>query len=350
MELARDTVKKDGKKLTFLRVKRYLGYAGPEAGTAPAPAPCRNPQTADAVVIVDAGNSFRSNRAAWPAARETAPVIYRMSAPLAQGALWDEMMAAGFHNATVVVDARDVRILNDVHISRALSWERTAKDFVFALQRVGALDPLQKCPRLVVLFNTDGAIICRREDNRHTATLVFDPSRLEGGYREEVGAQMIGTGTALVAAMATHLVGAPDDLVGAVKSGLATSRRVLYAGFRTDLADPTYPMDKIFLGSDDKEEHFYADCQIPLPNNTVEPDRGYWRILEADTAVRSDKVAAELVRTGKSAALRRIPAGKFGHLVTYDRREIEHYGAIRNLIAEYLDTPDPEQPLCFAVF
>ena len=92
-----------------------------------------------------------------------------MSAPLVAGDLWMRVSEQRVTRLIVVISASDLRRQEEVYVSRALSWERTARDVVYQLQRSNVLRTLQACPFVIVLLDTDGAILFRGgEDARAT--------------------------------------------------------------------------------------------------------------------------------------------------------------------------------------
>ncbi|RPI83537.1 MAG: ATPase, partial [Chloroflexi bacterium] len=88
---------------------------------------------------------------------------------------------------------------------------------------------------------------------------------------------------------------------------------------------------------------------IPTPPDKVRLQRGYWTILEDRYTDQLDVVARQIVLEGSDSALRQVPIGRFGALVTVDRREIEALNGIQRLIGEYCMTPQ-KKPLSIAVF
>lgn len=269
---------RDGEKA--LRIRESLGYIGPrECETLRADPPKPDPPEADIVVLDDAGNGFRDGgsgdrsanekgaKSQWPKAlfsKSKPIVVHKMSRHLADGDLWDHLCREHHDRHILIVNARDLRENEAVQISRSLSWERTAKDFVFQICRSQQLQLLQQCPYVIVLFGTDGAIVYRGGEDS-TATLVYDPDSLEGGFAASVDGSMnaltsVFTAT-LVAGIASfldkqaseedsdektpreeklggeepatrqlaHLAG---PITEAVKLGLARTRRFLLAGFQ----------------------------------------------------------------------------------------------------------------------
>ncbi len=48
--------------------------------------------------------------------------------------------------------------------------------------------------------------------------------------------------------------------------------------------------------------------------------------------------------------LKNVPLGRFGHLLSVDRQEIESFRSIHNLASEYLKKGNQKKPLSIAVF
>jgi hypothetical protein len=78
-------------------------------------------------------------------------------------------------------------------------------------------------------------------------------------------------------------------------------------------------------------------------------DAAPWSILSDRVGGRFEDFAHRVLVDGPDRALGDVPVGRFGDLVTVDRREIESYRNIRTLIAEYAATPQ-KKPLSIAVF
>ena len=336
-----------------LRIEESLGYTGPQASRGTAGAPPRGPDgdVADVIVLDDAGNAFRHAQRGWPAALKSpqgAIIVYKMSRPLARGPLWASLTSPATDALVVVVSANDLRRTRGVHISAALSWERTAKDFVFQMQRSEKLKALQQCPYLVVTFDTDGAILYRGGELAR-ATLIFDPNSIEGGFAKRIDGRMMGHASVFAATLAGALAkDGVSALPGGIKLGLARSRELLEAGY-IESAGIHYPNERLF--SPEVSGEHYAACPIDPPRGPSQVDPGFWRILDQRTRNTRLHAAQEIVEHGASKALAGVPVGVFGKkLKTIDRAEIEKYNAIRELLEEFLANPKSKRPLCFAVF
>ena len=343
-------VKRD-KKAEVLRIREFIGYIGPPNRKLPSWVPESNDVKADIIVLDDAGNGFREMPGAWPRALESVGdsiVIYKMSLPLLAGSLWNKVIKNPPENLIVVINANDLRRTEGIHISRSLSWERTAKDFVFELQRSDALNSLKKCPYLVVLFDTDGAILYRRTNGDIDAIIVFDPSLLEGDFAANVEGSMMGVMSIFTATLVKQLTKEGlSGLTTGIKQGLANSRALIETGYKND-GGIKYPTLGDILSK--SAEYNYVYSSIELPTTSKDADPYFWRILDQKTHNNRQCVAREIVLNGTAKGLECVPICKFGDLKAIDRAEIESYSAIKELIIEFLLNKEPKNPLCFAVF
>jgi len=339
-----------GVEENVLRISNSLGYIGPRTGSLEPLLPENDFKDADIIVLDDAGNVFQDHRDVWHGALKCMGdpiIVYKMSSPLNTGALWREVSKNSPDNLIMIINASNLRQTSGVHISKSLSWERTAKDFVFQLHRLNELKELQQCPYLIVLFGTDGAIL-HRGGNNANFTLIFDPSLLEGGFATRIDGRMMGLTSIFTAAIVRHL--AKDGIYGikaGIEQGLGYSRALLEAGYVEADTGIEYPLEQILLKS--SANPAYTSCPIERPGDLKDPDPNFWRILHQKTRNTWQRVAEEIVIKGDKS-LEGVPVGVFGELTTIDRAEIESYSAIRELIIEFLVNPEPKQPLCFAVF
>jgi hypothetical protein len=341
----------DAKNLVW-RIKDLRHYAEPEGGdTAPMEVDGES-ATAGLVVLDDVGGGFRDEPGAWPKAlSETGGhplVLLKMSRPLAEGILFRELAKGHADRLVVVVDADDVRC-QGANISRRLSWERTAKDFVWQLANNRDLAPLADSRHLVARFGLEGAIYRRNDNGNVVVRLYYDPARIEGEYAEQRPGDMMGLGAAFVAAVAARLAGMGLEGLGeGVREGLTAARRFLAAGFGNAQSDPDWAPGALLDAELDRSA--IADVAIPLKSSLTSSDPEFWTILEDSTDERLEPVALSYVERGADPLLDRVPAGRFGQLKTIDRAEIEGYRSVKNLIGEYLEAGYVKRPLCIGVF
>jgi hypothetical protein len=343
--------RKDEKPSVF-RVRAYKGFTGP-AGESPSAYPFKPRSAAPALVVLDdAGNGFRDHEDLWPAALSNAArplIVTKMSRPLTAGRLFDHLRRRHADRLVLLLDADDLR-REGVKISRRLSWERTATDFVWQMASNPALLPLNACAAVVVRFGVDGAIVYTSRGGAVEAWLYYDPATGEGGARELWPGEMIGTGSAFVAGLAAAVAdkGLAGVREGAIK-GLAAARRLWQGGFGADIERLAYPGKEIFRPIE-PQDGIVAEVLIPAPTAVEPADPDHWCIL--DTLTRSDleTIAHNFVLRGKDPLLDRVPSGRFRNLRTFDRSEIESFRGIKNLIGEYLASPAVGRPLSIAVF
>jgi hypothetical protein len=137
---------------------------------------------------------------------------------------------------------------------------------------------------------------------------------------------MPGSTSAFVAAATASLLAEPQELCKGARAGLSAARQLLKLGFkRKGDGDLDYPMD-VFEAS--KADDFET---IELPAGPIAPN---WSILSNTLAAHPD-LPERLVREGADAALKKVPVAKFGKLLLIDRREVEGYRSIENLLREY---------------
>lgn len=218
---------KEKEKKKCWRVGQSFGFQGPPRGDltaidAPEP-PMSEPEL---IVLDDHGNAFRNTEYAWPVALKEwtggVPLIHKMRHPLNKGrqpdSLWEllekKLKTATASQYVLVVSADDLRETEGVRISQGLSWERTAKELLHELKYAPALQPLQHCPCIVVLFGWEGVIVCRpaREDSQESvATLHFDSERIERGFSAEIPGTMFGMTSVFIATLIGRIVKAEEE-------------------------------------------------------------------------------------------------------------------------------------------
>lgn len=348
---------------TIWRVEQFLGLnlARTRDETVEAPAQEAGPADADLVVIDDSNLGFRDCPAQWPPSLESKAsspwVVLKMVGPVADGALWRQLLNGHAQRLIVVMTLDDLR-LSEVKISRELSWERAADDLARELVHHPAVNGLVRCAHVVVSLGTGGAVLLSRQDtanadpavlDRPDCHVFFDPESIENSWAEKYPGAMIGYQTCLVAAIAREILVAPDspDVRNGVRRGLAAGRALHMLGYgdagsepgRAGLAFPVRAISKELQ----KEPKEFAIARIEPPI------RDSWSILESRYPEGLEPVAEAVARDGVESALTDVPLGRFGKLLTLDRGEIEGFRSIRALMREY-DAEPAARPLNIAVF
>ncbi|GMV94047.1 MAG: hypothetical protein AMXMBFR82_38250 [Candidatus Hydrogenedentota bacterium] len=341
-----------GSKETTLRLRRYAGFSGSE--NAPL-LPCiASAKDVSLLVLDDPGNGFRYEPSAWQAALRTlpkrSPIILNMCRPLMKGQLWDYLAKSYRDNLLLVLSADDLRTVG-VQISKRLSWERTSKDLVWQLENNVLLRPLRRCGHVIVRFGIDAAIYTRNTGKTSLSQLCFDPSSVEDGFAETMPGTMPGLTYALVASLAAAIdrTGNFEELTSGIHAGIRSARALLRTGFKVENAAPRYPIPEIFSPTDSDKTRLGC-VEISLTKSGKDADPGFWRILDQLSEKRLEEMAFRIVRQGVERSLGEVPSGRFRHLHTVDRAEIEHFRAIQNLMREYVSREKTKRPLCIAVF
>jgi hypothetical protein len=335
---------KDG--TPFYKVKKYCGFSGPDEGS-PAPIPIKNDiKDPDLVIVDDAGNGFRDYEEVWPEALNkglTKPfVILKMSRPLCSGKLWESIREEHKEKLVIVLSANDLRE-QGVNISRRLSWERTAQDFLWQILNNEDIIQLKECSNLIVRMGTESAIHYQNNNGDPKATIYYDPMESEDGYRDKDKRTMQGFGCAFVATIASQIAskgmeGIPDG----IKKGIESSKKLLDYGYREYDHEINYPFKEIF----EKYQNNIAESEI----HSEFDEKKLWTILGEKPKWQLKDMVRQVVEEGTETMFSDAPVGSFGGLVTVDRSEIENYHSIRNLMREYLKKGKGEKPLSIAVF
>jgi len=362
----------EGKRSVW-RVEQYLGLDSVE-NYEPAdssPFPIRTEEQPRIVVIDDANLGFRDRPDLWPEAitKGAGPdwIVLKMACPVAQGPLWEHLRDNFADRLIVSIPVNDLR-RSEVHISQGLSWERTAQDIVWELVYNPTINGLGACAEVIISFDTAGAVqLTRRKNGELTPVpegiLYFDPDIIEGNWREKHLGAVIGYTTCLTSSLAYQLLKSPKnpDISQGIQSGLSALRLLHQDGYCLDQKVPEqlqFPLNAI-AGQLIEPVHSFAKVNIQNPVFAYSQEKiqqtnvgrnGWWTILEDQYLENLHQVAEKIVLNGIEPTLDDVPLGKFGHLLSVDRQEIESFRSIHNLASEYLKKENQKKPLSIAVF
>jgi hypothetical protein len=321
------------------------------------------------IILDDANLGFRDHPECWPKglSSQTAKpwVLLKMSQALATGKLWSHLQKTHPERVVALVTANDLRHHVGVQISRQVSWERTAQDLVWELMYNPKIKELAMFAHAIISFDTSGALLLSREKgNRLKTTLFFEPSSIEGEWGSSYPGYMIGNTSCLATAIAQELVGnaLKPDLHHGIQAGISAMRLLHIKGYGDADADlechpvafPTADVAaKIVEGGsclatvpvDNPAEILSVRADSSLPEGTMR----LWTILETQNLGSLENTARQIVRDGLEQALPRVPIGRYGDLITVDRREIESLNCIGGLLREYCQQSQ-RTPLSIAVF
>lgn len=382
------------------RVAKSLGYSLSRELTVPA----RSSAAADphaVLVLDDAGLAFRAHiaRSAWPlgvAPGERQPdwIVLKVGPPVCQGDLWRKLIggvankSARRENLAVIVAADELR-RDGAAISRGFSWERTLTELCTELDHNPEFQPLLRYPQhLVVNFGCVGAVWFRApvSDREHDtkaadrATLVYDPTLPEGGYKTQLKdpSPVYGHLNTFTTAIAVTLAAACEHGAGtnldpllpaALGRGLLACRELRRLGHGTVKKHPPGPPLQELAKA---LSPFTGDGALALigpkgfkqvTSNSAHypPDsRGTWSLATlAENPPGQPSLPlyglAHRVALYGYAALDSIPHAHFGVMLSVDRQEMETLRGISQLVLRCRDQPKPkepkpEPPLCIAAF
>lgn len=341
------------------RISRYLGFTGTSSGLTKLLPVVHDDADAAMVVIDDENNGFNEHEEFWPLALKTEGknpfVLYKLNNPNVYTALWKHLVKTHIEKTIIIINSEDLRS-KGVNISKSISWERTAQDFVWQLNNNPNLSFLVGCRHLILTFGLEGVIYYKR-NGVSESRLYFMPYEFEGDFTKEIQGRMYGYTSCFVAGLVKSIVskGMKEEelffsINDGIREGIVAAQKYYIDGFGRNISSFTFPNPKIFL-----EDASYAiskenvqDVKIHIPINGNSHDR--WYILNDKSPSNLVEIAAEIVRSGEEKVLKFIPVARFGQLKTVDRAEIESYRSINNLMGEYVATKNAVRPLSIAVF
>lgn len=340
------------KKKTHYRIAEYKGFSVPNDQCPIFPQISKKYSNAELVIIDDAGNGFRDNLNAWPNALTDAKhkptIFYKMSFPLCKGKLWEFITNNHQENTILIIAANDLRRAG-FKLSRRLSWEQTAEEFVSEWLQNSYLSELRNFKNVIIRFGVEGAIWCNKKEDKHQFCLFFDPELLEDSFEERYPGKMIGIGIAFIAALAKYIINTKiDNLDQGIKNGLLAAKQLWIKGFGSSIGQK-YPDESIFDNGGFSSSSI-SHVIIPVNQENTGLVSANWCILSTIKSEAICDLACQSVIVGSEKALKEVPFTRFRNLVTFDRGEIESFQSIANLIKEYINSPHIARPLSLAVF
>lgn len=347
------------KKETVYRVKRFLGFTGPSSNI-PKLLPISNDDVdADIVIIDDENNGFNSNMKFWPLAIKSSNkspiVLYKLNNPNGSSELWKHLEENHIENTVVIINSDDLRS-KGVNISKSLSWEKTAQNFLWQINNNPNLEFLANCRHLIVPFGLEGAIYYQNGGITESR-LYFLPYEFEGGFVKEDQGKMYGLTSCFVAGLAQGIVSENADkrllslsLSEGIRQGIVAAQKYFIEGFGKDVEESAFPNPSIFIEkvNDFINKEHVQDVRIPCSTNANCPS--CWYILKDKSSTNLAEIAYNIVKNGEGKVLNFIPIATFRNLKTVDRIEIESYRSIKNLMCEYISSKNTVRPLSIAVF
>ncbi|HJQ39733.1 MAG TPA: RyR domain-containing protein [Thermoanaerobaculia bacterium] len=328
------------------RRERFLGFQ-----QGPAAVPYPGAKKSPLVVLCDAGLGFADDPPAWPVALQAKNpwVVLKTTDANLQTPLADSLIQRHAKKLVVVLTIMELRG-KKVQISRRLSWERTAQDTLDAVRGGAPLKNLAHCEYVIVSFGTSGALLVSGK----RAQLVFDSSHMEQEWEKPGHGTMPGYASMLVAAVAHQIMKRPakPSFADAIQRGVAGMRSLYNLGYGsagTELQGLRFPVKRmvdealkafpvLFPADVDQAPGWTALSNFIDINSKAAPNTDYLYEL-----------AVAVARLGPEQMLAEVPHLKVGKLFTADRREIESFTTIKELLADFAQRKG-SKPLSIAVF
>jgi hypothetical protein len=340
------------------RVQRFHGFSGPSTGIPKLLAIDGDTNTADIVILDDENNGFNDNEVFWPkalkATDESPLILYKTNRPSSSTKLWQHIEKYHAQNTIVVINGDDLRAMG-VNISKGLSWEKTALDFVWQIHNNPNISFLSSCSHFIVPLGLEGALYYRNDDTPESR-LFFLTYAFEGGTIKEYQGKMYGITSCFVAGLTKSIVlGYKNEeplnsvIIEGIREGIAAAQKYYHFGFGQTV-DALFPNPNIF--KEGQKDIIYKEYiqDVTIRNSSNPNCAACWYILKDKSSNNLSEIAYDIVKYGEKSALKYIPIARFGNLKTVDRTEIESYRSIKKLMLEYLHAKNSTRPLCLSVF
>lgn len=293
-------------------------------------------------------------------------VIFRASAPLFEGGLWDEISQALGAQSVLILRADDLRKLN-TSISKGLSWEQTLQDLINEIyfKKNISLHPLRSIEYILISFGCSGVLFIHNPKGPDPADpefrFYFDALMAEGYWEKAHPGYLPGDLELLIALLSKEIlypgIGADVRLDRAIRAYLLARRGLAIRGGdlpHSSLALEILPgeLDKVY-GSDPTPDFKPVHLHYSLFKSLFGDSRAFqqgWSFLGM-TNWDLYSLARQIALRGPIKALQgwNIPIARYNNLLTVDRKEIEFLHHLKSLITEYLQNRS-NQPLSLAVF
>ncbi|NTV92691.1 MAG: ATPase [Chlorobiaceae bacterium] len=340
------------------RIERFLGVDLPSVKAVDRAQGSRSPQGpayADIIVIDDSNQGFRDHHDRWPQAIKNAKsgddapwIIVKMAPPVAKGELWDHLVSTCPDKLVAVLTIDDLR-QSEMQVSARISWELTAQELAWELVHNHDINGLTNAAYCIVSFGPAGALLLPGHQTKgENPKILFDPVFMEGEWSAGKG-MLIGKTSTLIAGIVREILldSKNTDIAKGMQSGISAMRHLIQIGYDSGTGPSPrlcFPAEKI-LAKLMSEESPLAVAELP----TVEKGSAVWTILRDKYHDGLEPISQRIVLEGTKKTLTDVPTGRFGYLVTVDRREIESLRSVASLIKEYCNRGE-ERPVSIAVF
>jgi hypothetical protein len=294
----------------------------------------------DVLLLHDQNIGFRHAPERWtrllrpPGEHQT--IVLSSLAPLAEGPLWERLIADRADDLTVVITGEDLR-KEGVQVSYALSWEQVHVNVIDAIRG----HPLSVAARVVVMLGAAGAVIVERDGSNQ---LLFDPHHQEGDWVGDYPGLYWGFGLLPCVAGALLIELAHDSAVDvpcAVIRGLHAARALHIDGYpmgKGGRPNPRAFLDRAasLLTHSDAQGAVDTEGTFARLDLASAPAPDYTILLASRRSAQAAAMAREAAILGSEHLSSGIPVETVGAWVSVDRTEIESVRSVRSIVREYI--------------
>jgi hypothetical protein len=255
------------------------------------------------------------------------------------------------HNAFLMLDA-DVLRQNGALISKQVSWERTAADLLWQMKNNPNFSYLLGTKYIFITLGDEAGAAMHGDRPDFSAKLMLYDGKPEGDLKARYPADIPDIWTAKVAGAIKLWLFARENgsfiferFCGGIDAVLFPAAKLREQGY--DINNIKNGKSDIALALDEYAQPAVLD--VPEPADRKAADPNYWCISNNFYEIKINVLAFAYVRYGKKT-FQSLPKFTCGALTTVDRKEIEAFQNIKNLITEYVNLKNPKNPLSIAVF
>lgn len=342
-------------------------------------------------------HAMQKKAAAARSRNDFAPTLFLLmnrTLPRLDNPLWSVLLSDGFEDLrerTVVFSYADTLRWHGLHISKQISWERSAQDFLSQWYTHPTLKRYHKLGGFILRFGITGAIYSYKLGMRRVHRLFFDPCADEVGIYRDVSrdGDIVGHQTALLCNVVTRLLelrigdwegvraigeaAVPDEVALGIRRGIKHCQALFDVGFGRPEGDNWLKIDESLFAKGKFPQ--FAEKSSPIGDERIPVGCASWNILTQAAEYSLQRYAADIVKFGVTKVFNlqetldhsertpdtppRVPVLTFGPrkrnkndnpqvLYVVDRREIESYRVVRNMMCKSIASAT--RPLSIAIF
>lgn len=307
-------------------------------------------------------------------------VVVKLKRSIRENNILLEALEENYSKKSIIIIEADLLRLEGLSISKDISWERTAQDFLMEWYNNSGMKCLRSFSHVIVQFGITGAIYIYKSDSANVVKsissrvhqLYFDPiAPRTGVFRDpDYDGDVIGSQTFFSLSIVKEIInlmsrqlGDETSIMNAIGVGIKKGIRRCqinytegYGGeinnIKSCLEDPCGKCKPNAFVDIDIETLKIANGRVPIGILS-------WSLLNQTSEYQLLDIARDIVIDGIDKVLNNpapnrdrilwVPVVRFSDLTVIDRRELEGYRTIYRLMAKAIIS-EPDTPLSIAVF